>query len=115
MNKTDADRIRRRLLELRQEVEAMLVAAGDAAQIVELDQARVGRLSRMDAMQAQAMSQASGRRRQLMQQQIDAALARLEQGLFGICASCDEPIHPQRLEFDPTVVLCIDCAAKVES
>ncbi len=62
----------------------------DAAGIVELDQSRVGRLSRMDAMQAQAMSQESNRRREATLAAIGTALTRIESGIFGICIDCGE-------------------------
>ena len=114
MTGPDVGSYRRQLCRLRQEIEAARDSAADAAGIVELDQARVGRLSRMDALQAQAMSQASGRRQQRMLHEIDAALVRLDQGTFGICLSCEGLINPKRLEFDPTVALCIDCAAREE-
>ena len=78
--------------------------------MVELDQSKVGRLSRMDAMQAQAMAQAAVGRRKLQLQRIDGALQRLDDGEFGLCRTCDEPINPQRLMFDPAVLTCITCA-----
>jgi DnaK suppressor protein len=106
--------MRARLLTLREELETATVASDEASQVVELDQARVGRLSRMDAMQAQQMAQASGRRRELMLHRITAALARIDSGDYGVCESCDESINPKRLEFDPTAVLCIQCASKAE-
>ena len=92
----------------------MATAGDEASEVVELDQARVGRLSRMDAMQAQAMSQASGRRRKLMLQKIAAAIEHIDNGGYGVCQTCEEMIDRRRLEFDPTVVLCIDCATKAE-
>ena len=82
---------------------------------MELDQTRVGRLSRMDAMQAQAMAQATAARRETMLKKIDAALSRIDRGEFGICLGCDEDIHPKRLELDPTATHCVDCAAAAES
>lgn len=106
--------MRERLLHLREELETAIAESEDSAQVVELDQARVGRLSRMDAMQSQQMAQASGRRRDLMLRKITAALARIESGDYGFCQSCEEQINPKRLEFDPTVVLCIECASKAE-
>ena len=106
--------MRKRLLKLRQELEAVVETSEESSQVVELDQAKVGRLSRMDAMQAQQMAQASGRRRELMLQQISAALARIEKDDYGCCRSCEEPIAHKRLEFDPTVVLCIKCANEAE-
>jgi DnaK suppressor protein len=106
--------MRTKLLTLREELEIAVVASDESSQVVELDQARVGRLSRMDAMQAQQMAQASGRRRELMLHRVTAALARIDNGDYGVCQTCDEPINPQRLEFDPTAVLCIQCASKAE-
>jgi len=106
--------MRQRLLQLRDELEAEAAAAEGAADIVELDQAKVGRLSRMDAMQAQAMAQAAALRREATLRRIATALRRVEDGDYGDCTECGEPITPQRLEFDPAVLLCIDCANSAE-
>ena len=111
----DNARSRERLMQLRHELESLADTNNASSGTVELDQARVGRLSRMDAMQAQAMSQASGRRRDVMLRKIDAALQRLENDEFGVCLSCREPIAEKRLEIDPTVTLCIACAGKAEA
>ena len=105
---------RDRLLALREELESDAATSGDAAAVVELDQSKVGRLSRMDAMQAQAMAQASGQRREAMLRNIEAALIRIDDGSYGLCRDCDEPINPKRLEFDPTALRCIDCASNLE-
>jgi RNA polymerase-binding transcription factor DksA len=43
-------------------------------------------------------------------QQIRAALARIDNGTYGICASCREPIARERLEAQPMATLCIKCA-----
>jgi DnaK suppressor protein len=107
-------KMRRKLLALRDELESVAQTSAAAAQVVELDQAKVGRLSRMDALQAQAMSQAAGRRRDAKLKMIAGALQRIDADTFGDCQSCDEPIAPKRLEFDPTVRLCIECATKQE-
>ena len=53
---------------------------GEARAPVTLQQDAVGRLSRMDAMQQQAMAQATGRRRKAERSRIMAALARIEDG-----------------------------------
>ena len=86
----------------------------DEARPVELNQARVGRLSRMDALQAQEMAAATERRRQLELDRIDAALQRITSGDFGFCSQCGEDIGLERLEFDPTTPLCIVCARQSE-
>ena len=106
---------RQRLLQLQQELAALQQTGADAARVVELDQTSVGRLSRMDALQGQAMSQEQGRRRAIGQQKISAALRRLEAGEYGYCVACDEPIAVPRLELDPAVMLCIDCASRQEN
>lgn len=114
MSGITAEKMRDKLLELRAELESVVATSKDSAAVVELDQAKVGRLSRMDAMQAQAMAQAAGQRREAMLRKIAAALQRIDDDEFGICAECEDPINPRRLEFDPTVLLCVDCASKAE-
>ncbi len=98
---------------LAQELEALLeesAAAKEARAPVELDQQSVGRLSRMDAMQVQAMAQETERRRQARMETVRAALKRIEDGEFGDCRACGEEIAVKRLEFDPATATCIDCA-----
>ncbi len=106
--------MRDKLLKLRAELQAIAELGDESAAVVELDQAKVGRLSRMDAMQAQAMAKASSVRREQMLRRIEAALKRIDNDEYGDCKECDEPINPKRLEFDPTAVLCIDCASNRE-
>ncbi len=102
------------LLQRRAERLQLAGANDEAASVVELDQSKVGRLSRMDAIRAQAMAQDTAARRALMLRRIDSALDRLEAGNYGRCQHCDEPIPQQRLEFDPAVLYCIGCANELE-
>ncbi|MEQ8195674.1 MAG: TraR/DksA family transcriptional regulator [Rhodospirillales bacterium] len=76
---------------------------------VELDQQSVGRLSRMDALQVQAMAQAVGVRREGRLKQIEAALKRIEAGEYGECLDCGVAIPAKRLEIDPATAYCVDC------
>lgn len=98
------------LQQRRFELEALAETGNEASKPVELDQTRVGRLSRMDAMQGQAMSLETKRRRQLELTRIVQALKRLERGEYGECLSCGEEIAVGRLEVDPAATLCINCA-----
>ena len=41
---------------------------------------------------------------------IDAALERIEDGTYGTCLKCDEPISDARLEAVPDAALCKNCA-----
>ena len=105
---------RDRLLALREELQSIAASSDESAAVVELDQSKVGRLSRMDALQAQAMAQASGQRRKAVLRNIEAALIRVDDGSYGLCRDCNEPINPKRLEFDPTALRCIDCESNLE-
>ena len=101
-----------RLNARRAELHALSDGAHDSRKPVELDQSKVGRLSRMDAIQDQAMAQELERRRVGELQRIEAALQRLKGSDFGYCVSCDEAIAPARLELDPAVATCIKCAGR---
>jgi RNA polymerase-binding transcription factor len=46
--------------------------------------------------------------------EIDAALARIEAGTYGICTNCGEEIPLQRLEAYPWASLCIACKRRSE-
>ncbi len=113
-NDIDKKRFRARLIELRDELYQIEETGDTAAQTVELDQSKVGRLSRMDALQAQAMSLESKRRREIRVRLIESALSRLDTEEYGRCVECDEKIARRRLEFDPAATRCIRCAEKIE-
>lgn len=87
-------------------------AFGEASATVELDQTRQGRLTRMDALQAQQMAAAASRRRRQRIQQIDAALRRVRDGEYGECLTCGDEIDPRRLAIDPTSTRCMPCMEK---
>ena len=105
-----ANHFRELLLQRQAELEALTETGDEASKPVELDQTRVGRLSRMDAMQGQAMSLESKRRREHELTRIVQALKRLELGEYGECLKCGEEIAVGRLEVDPAATLCINCA-----
>ncbi len=108
----DYDKFKILLLKREAEIKNSLLQLAEAGKTVELDQSMMGRLSRMDAMQGQAMAKANKQRAEMELQKIEAALKRLQNNEFGYCFDCDEPISERRLEFDPTALYCIDCAAK---
>jgi DnaK suppressor protein len=95
-----------------------LVEAGaaheDDRRPVKVDQTRMGRLSRMDAIQDQAMAIELERRREVELARIDAALERLAVGEYGFCVTCGEAIEPKRLELDPATPLCLGCARRAD-
>ncbi|HYQ73011.1 MAG TPA: TraR/DksA C4-type zinc finger protein, partial [Gammaproteobacteria bacterium] len=114
LSDAELEHLEQRLLQIRQELLSLQEIGEDATRIVKLDQTSVGRLSRMDALQGQAMSQERARRRQLELQRITTALRRIDTGEYGDCQDCGEPIAVRRLEMDPAATLCIHCAAARE-
>lgn len=86
------------------------ISAGDRAPVT-LEQDSVGRLSRIDAMQVQAMALAQERRRSAERVAIAAAMERLDSGDYGYCIACGDSIAAARLRNNPTVLKCLDCAA----
>ncbi len=48
-------------------------------------------------------------------QAIEEALSRMEQGTFGICRDCGEPIAPERLNAIPWTRVCIECKEKQQT
>ena len=109
MSKKD-DQIRVALVTRREELVQTSADHEDERKPVELDQQSVGRLSRMDALQGQAIAQETERRRLDEIRRIDAALQRLEDGDYGYCITCGDEIDPKRLEVDLSIATCIDCA-----
>lgn len=103
-----------RIAALRDELRDSLSGSAAAAETVELDQTRQGRLSRIDALQAQAMAQAAQRRAQQQLTRLAAADQRLSREDFGNCRQCDETIAWPRLLLDPSVQRCIACAEQCE-
>jgi DnaK suppressor protein len=114
INSTQLETFKLLLLARQAEMLELEKTGEDATKTVELDQACVGRLSRIDALQSQAMSVETMRRRQLQLSKIGTALQRIANNEFGFCLHCAEEIDYRRLEYDPAAALCIDCANKAE-
>jgi len=111
----DIAHFRSLLLQNREELISLEETRNAATATVTLDQSCVGRLSRMDAMQQQAMAQSSRQRADVTLKRIEAALGRCDNGSYGYCLDCGEPIDQRRLEFDPVATLCIGCAEAREA
>jgi len=68
---------------------------------------RIGRSG--DTLQAQQVAREMNRRREARLQLIPSALERIRQHVFGLCASCDQPINTPRLDAFPEALYCINC------
>jgi DnaK suppressor protein len=111
--RTYSENLKARLLAQREALSAQLAAVGDGV-AADVDPTRAGRLTRLDDLHNQAMGAESIRRRKRELARIDAALHRLEDGEYGECAACGEPIAPARLQVDPAAEWCIRCATRAE-
>lgn len=102
---------RARLHALKDDILALSQGASEDRKPVGLDQQSVGRLSRQDSLQVQAMAKAAEARRVGELRRIEAALGRLEAGEYGYCVECGEAIEPRRLDVDPAAPRCSGCAS----
>ncbi|MEL7543240.1 MAG: TraR/DksA C4-type zinc finger protein [Pseudomonadota bacterium] len=106
----DTAAAKKRLQERQAELESLSALAAEARDTVALDQQSVGRLSRMDAMQQQAMAAANERQRVAELSRIAAAFVAIEDGEYGYCDRCGDEIAEARLAIDPSISTCVRCA-----
>jgi len=109
MNDNDVINLKEKLQQKQIELKDLGHSLKKSSATVILDQNSVGRLSRMDAMQAQQMALEVERRRKNSLIQIDLALKRIENDDYGYCKVCDEEIVIGRLSIDPTITKCVKC------
>lgn len=105
----DEKRVRQRLLSRRDELRRQVVKIErdfrhESDPLSKLAEDQVSQTENDDVLDA---LDASGRREL---ESIERALARLEDGEYGVCARCGEPIAPSRLRALPTAEDCIRCA-----
>lgn len=81
----------------------------EATRTVELDQTAVGRLSRMDSLQSQAMAKGLAEREQVRLVHLRRALERIDTDAFGVCEECDTEIEFGRLLVFPETPTCPAC------
>jgi DnaK suppressor protein len=106
----DRTKLKNILCKRQQELERLITISQDSRQPVELDQTRQGRVSRQDALMQQEMAKETNRRRVSELQRISVALDKIEGDDYGYCVKCDDMISIKRLELDPSISLCINCA-----
>jgi len=102
------------LVELKGELTRMLSSAAESGEPVALDQSAVGRLSRMGAMQVQAIAQANLRSLKLRLDLVGQALRLGEDDDYGTCRRCAEPIGYPRLKARPESPFCLGCQGAIE-
>ena len=103
--------------ELKQELESQLQRLEQSMRVteeslapVQLDQTRVGRLSRMDELQNQSLAKNLREREEIKLALIAEALRRLPDGTYGLCRECGGSIAFARLLVYPESPSCASCA-----
>ena len=111
MNAEDLEHFKQLIHQRLNELDVQSVSGQQAQSVVELDQQAVGRLSRMDALQHQAMAKAQQARRDTETLRLQAALARMADDEYGYCEDCGEDIARGRLVLDLAATRCVSCAS----
>ena len=101
------------LLALRDELNQLLTESVSSSKAVDLDQP-IGRLSRMDALQQQAMAKANRASHQQRLTLVEAALVAIKLERYGECRRCEEPIGFFRLQVRPESPFCLECQKESE-
>ena len=107
MEDIKTDTLRRAIIDEIAELDRLRGQARDSCAPVEQDQQSIGRLSRLDAMQQQAINIAHDVRRKHRQVLLSAALKRIDDRDYGYCDQCDDIIGAGRLAIDSAAMLCV--------
>ncbi|HUF09382.1 MAG TPA: TraR/DksA C4-type zinc finger protein [Rhodothermales bacterium] len=111
MTDQELNHLRHRLEEMRDNLQTSLTQ-GDPTKVSIVPDNAIGRLTRMEAIQAQSMMAEGRRRHQSRLRQVELALERIARGQYGTCLNCGGEIPVARLEIMPESGLCMTCAAR---
>ena len=113
MNEEELQEIRKNLLRMREELLAEADKAYEASQSLGKDGVPdIGDMSSNSYNQEVLMNLSEAQRGRV--RDIDAALERMDQGVYGLCARCEEDIPARRMEVRPFSRYCVDCKTEVE-
>ncbi len=110
MDDTQREALRAELLDRRSALQQLLIGSADSTEAVEIDNSCQSQLSRIEAQQGQEMARATRARWENELTRIEGALRRMENDEYGQCFVCEEPIPFRRLQNDPSVTRCVECA-----
>lgn len=114
MRKRDTDKICKDLLELKEKLKTGALEIGDR----DLSSDREDLLDSGDIATVELNQSFKIRlreREEKLLRKIEAALARIEAGSYGVCEECGEEIEVKRLIARPVTTLCIDCKSRQEA
>jgi DnaK suppressor protein len=102
---------RRLLTELEAELVRQVQEPDSSETSVSPDNA-IGRLTRMEALQAQQIGEAGKRRLKNRLFNVRKALKTIDAGTYGLCVRCGKPVPPGRLQIMPEARVCVACSGR---
>ncbi len=111
MKEEEKDLLRKKMSEEVIKTKESIKALEETTKPIPPDDA-IGRLTRMEAINAKSISEASLKAAKIKLVKIERALGNLDDPEFGICAICEEPIPIGRIMLMPETTVCVRCAEK---
>ena len=109
MDSRERAKLKEKIVFERASLEKEIASLKEQAKPVPPDNA-IGRLTRMDAIQAKSVAEAVLNEARIRQSKLETALGRIDDDEFGICMDCGEEIPMARLELVPEALKCVRCA-----
>ena len=111
MNLEERQELKRNIEEAIEAQRVLIASLAETSKPVAPDNA-IGRLSRMEALNDRAVSEASLNAARHKLSRLETALGKVGQPDFGLCGSCDNPIPPGRILLMPEATRCVPCSEK---
>ncbi len=98
-------------LKIAQEIESLTASISSLEEMSKpvAPDVSIGRLTRMEALSSQGISEANLRSSRSRLSMLQSALKRIDDPEFGICIECEEPIPTGRLLIMPESRKCVHC------
>lgn len=109
LSKEERDRLKENIITQMESIKSSIASLEEGAKPVPPDDS-IGRLTRMEAISSQGISEANLRSSRSRLSRLEIALSRIDDPEFGICVECEEPIPIGRLKLMPEATRCVHCA-----
>lgn len=111
LSASELEGLRDEILRQLERLERSMRVTDEGLRPVELDPGAVGRLSRIDELQNQALVRNLHEREQIKLGGLLKALRRMEEGVYGLCVECGGEVPFDRLLVFPETATCVSCSA----
>ena len=111
MNKHEKDELKQRISEEIKTQKHLIDSFVETSKPVSPDNA-IGRITRMEAISSQGISEASLNSSKAKLSKLEKALQKIDFPDFGICVRCSNSIPYERIMLLPEIVMCVSCAEK---